>query len=56
MTSVTMAIDPRKIGMAKEFIRKFQDEFCVLVEQGDQTEVYKLSMQFFPLTKTRSNL
>jgi uncharacterized protein (TIGR02147 family) len=54
ITAVTMAIDPARIGMAKEFIRKFQDEFCVLVEQGNQTEVYKLSMQFFPLTQIRS--
>ncbi len=50
-TWMTMAIDPKKIDMAKVFIRKFQDEFCELVGAGTRTEVYRLSMHFFPLTK-----
>jgi uncharacterized protein (TIGR02147 family) len=50
-SSSTMAIDPSKIGIAKELIRKFQSELSALVESGNQTEVYRLSMHFFPLTK-----
>jgi hypothetical protein len=41
--------------MAKELIRKFQDEFAKLVETDNQTEVYRLSMQFFPLSNLESS-
>lgn len=50
-TTNTMAIDPKKLGMAKELIRKFQDELSSLLESGHQTEVYRLSMQLYPLTR-----
>lgn len=50
-TSITMAIDPEKLSMAKELTRKFQDELSDLLESGHRTEVYRLSMQLFPLTK-----
>jgi uncharacterized protein (TIGR02147 family) len=50
-TSITMAIDPAKIGQAKEAIRRFQDEISALLESGDQTEVYRMSVQLFPLTR-----
>ena len=50
-TSVTMAIDPLKLSMAKELTRKFQDELSDLLESGHRTEVYRLSMQLFPLSK-----
>ena len=50
-TSVTMAINPEKLNMAKERIRKFQDDLSDFLESGDQVEVYRLSMQLFPLTK-----
>jgi uncharacterized protein (TIGR02147 family) len=53
-TWVMFAMDPKKISMAKEKIRRFQDELAELVETGDQTEVYRLSMHFFPLTKVTS--
>lgn len=49
-TSITMAIDPSKIGKAKEVIRKFQDDLSDLLESGTPTEVYRLSMQLFPLS------
>jgi uncharacterized protein (TIGR02147 family) len=49
-TWVMFAMDPKKLSMAKEKIRRFQDELAELVETGDQTEVYRLSMHFFPLT------
>ncbi len=50
-TWVMFAMDPKKLSMAKEKIRRFQDELAELVETGDQTEVYRLSMHFFPLSK-----
>ena len=49
-THISLAIDPKNMSMAKELIRKFQDEFATLVESGNKAEVYRLSMQFFPLT------
>ena len=50
-TWVMFAMDPKKLSIAKEKIRVFQDELADLVETGDQTEVYRLSMHFIPLTK-----
>jgi uncharacterized protein (TIGR02147 family) len=50
-TTVTMAIDPKKFSMAKELIRKFEDELSDVLESGHSTEVYRLSMQLFPLTR-----
>lgn len=51
MTTVTMAVDPKKMSTAKELIRKFQDDLSELLESGHQTEVYRLSVQLFPLTQ-----
>ncbi len=50
-TTITMAIDPRKMSAAKELIRKQQDELSDLLESGHQTEVYRLSVQLFPLSR-----
>ncbi len=55
-THISLAIDPKNMSMAKELIRKFQDEFATLVESGNQAEVYRLSMQFFPLSVLEKNL
>jgi UV DNA damage repair endonuclease len=46
-----MAIDPKKLSVAKELIRKFQDDLSDLLESGNQTEVYRLSTHLFPLSK-----
>jgi hypothetical protein len=50
-TTVTMAIDKRKLSTAKELIRKFEDELSDLLESGHRTDVYRLSVQLFPFTK-----
>lgn len=50
-TTITFAIDKRKLSAAKEMIRKFQDDLSELLECGQQTEVYRLSVQLFPLTQ-----
>ena len=49
LTSVTMAIDPKNLSMAKEKIRQFQDELAQMLATGTPTEVYRVSMQMFPL-------
>lgn len=50
-TTVTAAINPKNIRTAKERIRKFEDDLCDLLEEGERTEVYRLSVQLFPLTQ-----
>lgn len=54
-TWVTFAMDSKKISEAKTLIRKFQDELYSLVsENAEPDEVYRLSVQLFPLTKNEA--
>jgi uncharacterized protein (TIGR02147 family) len=53
-TSITIAIDPAKLELAKEKIKKFRRELCSFLEKGNPKEVYELSVQLFPLTNPRS--
>lgn len=55
-TSLTMAIDPEKLSTAKELIRKHQDELSDLLETGHRTEVYRLSVQLFPLSRIENGV
>lgn len=52
-TAVTMAIDPERLPVAKQMIREFQDKLSAFLESGSKTEVYKVSMQLFPLTQRK---
>jgi transcriptional regulator with XRE-family HTH domain len=55
-TWVTFPMDKNKTGRAKELIRRFQDEFLELIEEkSDPTEVYRMAIQLFPLTKLEEN-
>jgi uncharacterized protein (TIGR02147 family) len=54
-SSITFAIDPENIEEAKAIIRKCQDDLSVLLESGNQSEVYRFSSQLFPLSKIRKN-
>lgn len=49
-TSVTMPISMAKIGEAKELIRKFRRNLCLLMEAGSKDEVYNLNIQLYPVT------
>lgn len=54
-TSMTIAISKKNMKKAKELIRIFQDQFSEEVEAGPRElgdEVYRLSISFFPLTKS----
>lgn len=46
---VTMAIDPKKLPQARERIAKFLESMNDLLESGEQTEVYQVAVQIFPL-------
>ena len=49
MTGMTMAVDPKKIPVAKEMIRDFNRKLCEFLESGDRTQVYELSISLFSL-------
>jgi uncharacterized protein (TIGR02147 family) len=50
VTGVTMAIDINKLGEAKKKIQTFRRSMEVFLEDGEQTEVYHLGIQLFPLS------
>jgi uncharacterized protein (TIGR02147 family) len=50
ITSMTMAIDRKKLPEAKRMIREFQDKLAALLESGDRQDVYKLNVHLFPLS------
>ncbi|MBS1972592.1 MAG: TIGR02147 family protein [Bdellovibrionales bacterium] len=52
-TSMTLVMNKENMARAKEMIRLFQDRFSEEVETPVGEEVYRLSMAFFPLTKTK---
>lgn len=47
-TSMTFAIDSSKLELAKNLIRKFEDDLACLLSAGDKDAVYKLNVQLFP--------
>ena len=51
MTSMTMAIDVDRLPEAREVITKFRRELCALLENGEQTRVYNLGIQLYPVSE-----
>lgn len=49
-SSVTIAIDPKKLPEAKAIIREFQEKLYTLLSTESKTEVYQFNCQLFPLT------
>lgn len=54
-SSVTMAIDPKKLPEAVKKIRNFYNELTQTLERGEKTEVYRFCGQLFPLTLGENN-
>ena len=54
ITSITMAIDPKNIELAREAIKNFRRELCATLENGNQTRVYNLAIQLYPISKGNS--
>jgi transcriptional regulator with XRE-family HTH domain len=50
-TTMTMAVDPKRLIKAKKMIRTFRAKLCEYLEQGDRTEIYQLSINLFPLSQ-----
>lgn len=53
-TSITMAVDAKKMDSAKKMIDDFRKKFTRNFELGNKSDVYNLSIQFFPYTTTDS--
>lgn len=51
ITSMTMAIDVKKMNKAKDLIRKFRRDLSALLEDGEQSQVYNLAIQLYPISK-----
>ena len=56
ITSITMAIDTANIEKAKKLIAKFRRDLCTLLDHGDQTFVYNLGIQLYPISIQSENL
>lgn len=54
ITSITMAIDPKKIPEAKKIIKNFRREMCAFLESGKKEEVYNLNIQLIPITNLQT--
>lgn len=53
-SAITVAIDKAKLPFAKGMIRDFRRKLTSLLEAGDiKNEVYRLSIQFFPLNENK---
>lgn len=46
--TLSMALDPKRVSKLKELIRKFTADFEEKATGGRKSEVYNLSLQFFP--------
>jgi transcriptional regulator with XRE-family HTH domain len=55
-TSMTLPISTARLPEAKACIRKFEEELCDLIEVDQKTEVYRLAVALFPLTKPKETL
>ena len=53
VSSMTMAIDPKKVQLAKRLIEDFTDRLCKVLESGNPKEVYQFSVTLFPLQRSR---
>lgn len=51
ISSMTMAIDVKNLDRARKVIREFRRDLCALLEEGQQTEVYNLGIQLYPVTE-----
>ena len=50
-TSVTLAIDEKRLPEAKKIIRDFRDRLMQFLEKDSPKSVYKFSIQLYPLTR-----
>jgi hypothetical protein len=49
-----MAVPTAKMPVAKNLIRQFTEDMAKLMADGDLDQVYQLNVQFFPLSKNKT--
>lgn len=54
--SITMAVNPERLTLAKEILTKTRKKIADLLDDGPVSEVYTLSFQLFPLTKLETSM
>jgi uncharacterized protein (TIGR02147 family) len=55
-TSVTFPMDAKSMGKARDRITKFRHELCAEFESiGNDSDVYTMTVQLFPLTKNKKD-
>ncbi|WP_413585025.1 TIGR02147 family protein [Bdellovibrio sp. HCB274] len=54
ITSMTMAINLKKLPLAKKIIKEFRLRIADLLESENQTEVYNLNVQLVPVSTRRN--
>ncbi len=52
-TSITFAVDPKKLLKAKEMMNYFKNELCQFMGSGEKSEVFTLALQLFPVTNIK---
>jgi uncharacterized protein (TIGR02147 family) len=48
-SAMTMAIDPKKLPLAKRMIEEFTNTLCQVLESGERKQVYQFSASLYPL-------
>lgn len=56
ITSMTMAIDVKNLDKARKLISKFRREMCELLEDGNQSQVYNLAVQLYPISISQEDV
>lgn len=51
ITSICLTVSPDKLPQAKKLISNFRRNFAELMEAGKKSDVFQLSIAFFPLTR-----
>jgi uncharacterized protein (TIGR02147 family) len=51
ITSMTMAIDERKLPEARKKIERFRRELCEFLEDGSPSRVFNLGVQLYPVSR-----
>ena len=56
ISSTIISVKATNTKKAKEIIDRFQDELSSLIESGDGDAIYQLNIQYYPLTKVKTEV
>ncbi len=51
ISGITMAIDVKKLPIAKQMIQDFRRDLAKVLESGKKNQIFRLNVQFFPISK-----